>query len=1719
MKDIVGDYRERFRLQRKALRRYTALLLALAMITTLFVNWQLHSDGIAATAQYQCNQEEHTHTADCYTKVLVCGYEEGQPEDWNATFDDSASLDESIGVDAEDDGIALFSAEPEYIYVPHEHTDDCYQEVKTLTCLEEEHVHGDDCFDPEDGSLICEQFEHVHDDSCYTTDYELVCGLEDGELVEELNPAYTAVAAFEAPVAAKPVVVSPVIEAPIHYHTDDCYEEVLTCGLEEHHHTVNCLADPLADVEDESEWLAKTSTSLSGDWSADLLTVAQSQLGYTQSEKNFEVDADDGVTVRHYTRYGEWYGNPYGEWDVMFLSYCLNYAGIPQSAIPQRAGVLALRSDLRGAGYLMDPQSIPAAQQDAIALCDEGLLEEESFADADADDLGFADSASSFCSIQPGDIVFYNTMVTETVAVDDTPAVVEDDSPDADIALLSLDPVETEPQTEQRTVTYETVGIVSDVDEDAGTLSVISGNVDGNVAEVPLNASDVTALVSVASAQAVAGDGTDTLEPPYVAYFDEFPDGNGAGITRIDIVIDNSPVNSNMEITSGTTVSLTFHYSVDGSVLEEGEYVLNYKLPNGIAPPEELTRDITYNGHVIGTQVIRTDGTTTLTFNDDCGNYINLNDPFVCKFTLNWKSVTKEGESQTDIIIPGSPDTIITVKDPTGLKVKKEGKIDTTGKKLVHYTVTISSTGWKKPIDIKDTLSGTGVNGIYVKDTFTLKKIDANKNESTLSDTPTITDTGFSYTSLPALVKEETYVLTYDVAYDITSAQGDAQLDNRVQVDEDHRDDASVEFKERIKKSGTYDPDTGLITWTVTVQNPYGEDLDGWTVTDTHTNDATITGNITVTNKEKTSETFAPNTGDGFTYTFKSSSAVGSTSKQYQFVYTTNALTDGVTNTATLSKGDESYTAKDTEKPTAPKWNAKKSTNADDLTPTETEGIYSAAWKITSPVGTGKKDFTDTTSSGIEHYTYAADLLDMIKTNLKFYLSGSDETLGYDAFIAAGGAITLTCYSGNAAKGTTVPNTNQDTKVLSFKLSIDPSKYTGGSLKNMELCYNTLVDLSNVAEGSTVKIANKCGSDASYSYTKPRQSAALEKGVRKGTNDKITNSSPSWHKYEKTQTVDKYDPASEQQFSYQLMLDVSSWNSFKDHDTVTITDTLPDGLTYCKDSKSPLFGFRMTDNSGKTVGSISSKITTSVTQEGQTLTFTLSGLSSISDADAAQIRALVIRYTVKVNDSEWTTNPRLESKSYTNTASCDALNLNAEAFVTLNRNVKVLTKKGEQVGKTGNVHYTVVINPTARQLGDGGMVTVTDTLGVCTKNVSAELDYSSIQLYDYPKTNISEPLPTTQYNVSEMSLTGTAEKEPYKTYTFTVDVPDARAFVLEYTINTDASTDVKLKNTVSISGQKDTGSDTTDIGTIDGDSTVDQGRLLIHKVDKLNPGTALNGAVFKLERFDSEKGSWEVLNSTALTTKKVDGTDGVIVIPFGNRGDLSVPDKNLFRLTEETAPTGYKKSDEVFYFIWMNTQSDTTITPEAAYQAAVGDKTTDSNGNALPKQPDVTFYGNQKEYSLYVPNERTYLTIQKFWVDEDGRALNGNDVNAESITVNLYSYKKGSDKATASVKTITLEKAYKWVYTVTDGIDTDHIYYIEEADSGNLYEVSYNTTVGVTGGGLLTVTNKLTPAGGYELPSTGGAGTTLYTAVGGTMVLAALVCGFCQKRRRERRAD
>ena len=568
MRDIVKEYQKKFRRNHQRARRYTALLLALALTTSLFVNWQLHGVGIAKTAEYLCGELEHEHTAACYEKQLVCGYEEGEPEDWNATmtddgmsFDDTFDMDDdALGVDADDPGIAAHSAEPEYIFVPHEHTDDCYQEVQELTCREEEHEHTDDCFDPEDGSLICELFEHTHDDSCYTTTYELVCGLEEGELVEEVNPDYDPVALFEEPVAAKPVVVDPVTETPVHHHTDACYEEVLVCGLPEHHHTVNCLSDPLDDMQDEDEWLAQTGTTLSGNWADDLLAVAESQLGYEQSERNFQLDDADGETVRHYTRYGNDYGNDYGPWDVMFLSYCLKYADIPQSAIPQVSSVLSLHSQLRSALYNKETGSGYAMDFDGDLPSDAAM---------------------------PGDIVIYNGTVTKAVAAESQPLQVQDDSADADIALLSMDAAattDTAPHIEEYTVDASTVGIVSDVDKDFGTLTVISGDVDGKVAKVTLNASQVTTLVSVANAQQ-ADYGVAT--PDFKVEDDADAITTIKGLDALDYLTALEVQRKNgteYEDTNVTTISELLHSSltvtdIPAQEIQDNGYCVHVKLP------------------------------------------------------------------------------------------------------------------------------------------------------------------------------------------------------------------------------------------------------------------------------------------------------------------------------------------------------------------------------------------------------------------------------------------------------------------------------------------------------------------------------------------------------------------------------------------------------------------------------------------------------------------------------------------------------------------------------------------------------------------------------------------------------------------------------------------------------------------------------------------------------------------------------------------------------------------------------------------------------------------------------------------------------------------------------------------------------------------------------------------------------------------------------------
>ena len=302
-----------------------------------------HAEGCYTSVRGDLVCGEHVHTDACYTEtaVLACGLEESEEHQHDENcYETSREL--TCGVDsdhshtdacyeweqvlscdlptepAEDAQPVLVCTKPEIVL--HRHTPDCFDADGKLVCGQAqvlEHQHSDACFEtvaePVDtGTLTCTDTAHVHTARCYGT-WELVCGQEEHTHSEACKQEETVFCGKDA-----------------HTHGEACRDEngELVCGTEEHTHSLACYADPGADVETAELWEQTfAGVTLTGNWRQDTLAIAETQLSYTESTKNYVV-AEDGETVKGYTRYGAWCGEPYGDWNVMFLTFCLHYAGV-----------------------------------------------------------------------------------------------------------------------------------------------------------------------------------------------------------------------------------------------------------------------------------------------------------------------------------------------------------------------------------------------------------------------------------------------------------------------------------------------------------------------------------------------------------------------------------------------------------------------------------------------------------------------------------------------------------------------------------------------------------------------------------------------------------------------------------------------------------------------------------------------------------------------------------------------------------------------------------------------------------------------------------------------------------------------------------------------------------------------------------------------------------------------------------------------------------------------------------------------------------------------------------------------------------------------------------------------------------------------------------------------------------------------------------------------
>lgn len=147
-----------------------------------------------------------------------------------------------------------------------------------------------------------------------------------------------------------------------HQHSEACASN---CAKVPHIHDATCYSNIQEDIETHDDWeLMLADVVRSGTTAEDVVAVARSQLGYEESVLNFQVDAND--IRRGITRYGQWYGNPYGDWSAMFVAFCLHYAGVDQ--VPTNAGPQSMRLQWEQAGLYRPAESYTPHVGDVLFL-------------------------------------------------------------------------------------------------------------------------------------------------------------------------------------------------------------------------------------------------------------------------------------------------------------------------------------------------------------------------------------------------------------------------------------------------------------------------------------------------------------------------------------------------------------------------------------------------------------------------------------------------------------------------------------------------------------------------------------------------------------------------------------------------------------------------------------------------------------------------------------------------------------------------------------------------------------------------------------------------------------------------------------------------------------------------------------------------------------------------------------------------------------------------------------------------------------------------------------------------------------------------------------------------------------------------------------------------------------------------------------------------------
>lgn len=1129
------------------------------------------------------------------------------------------------------------------------------------------------------------------------------------------------------------------------------------------------------------------------------------------------------------------------------------------------------------------------------------------------------------------------------------------------------------------------------------TETTVTNQVDEQVVEEVKNNAPATAEVNsaaIAPETPVTVSNNDTTIQPKAEESTDF----GPYITSADVSkIQNGNWVSSKSFEDGDQVKVHINYNLPANIVTTKKDKISYQLPNGVKPLKEET-GLVYasNGKAVGTYRITTDGQITIDFNDDFATGEPFSGYIEFQGTVSSDGADDNGSVKFDG--DGGEITVKPSKEQYDLNMSKQASLNNDG--TVSYTVKASTkNGTEGTVNIEDKfVDWNSAKAEYNADSFKVIKKDKIGNSTPVNATPVINGESFTINDLPKLEAGESYEITYTATATPSNKDGSGSLTNSVKGTSGNTSketSTSITISNSmISKYGGYDQDTGKMNWRITI-NPDKKDISGYVFNDTIDNNLKLPTPITV--KGSDGSTF---TIDSLPYTFPEGS-----SETYTIEYQTDApSTDTtVTNTGTIGKDGKTYESSYGVGVKHRDWYLTKSSTGNTVS--EDGQFITNTWQaymklpdkkissvtysdvIKNGTSTGDKDFNG------EHYAILSELREEINSNIELK-DATGTSISKDDL-----EVSVKFYSDENKKNEV---TDDDAHVKAFEVTVkkkDGSEFVGQSLNISS--YHTIGDLKGVKEGIDYYFVNKGTvenkeSESKVTYNKPKK--FVKQGFGKidgGTYDKYSSSKVS------TDYISR-----DGKLYYRIIFTPDS------NEQISVTDTLPEGTKLFKkgeradytnssyksnpaDRGSPEAIYHFGDNAewycdgDANFTDIRKYFKYSYDETTNKITFTFEPGYNKTDGDNYSEKRqtpngpIAIYYAVDITSDEFWKDLKNENKEYTNTLEYEGKS--QEQHTEVERETQNVTKTAKQIENSTKVEYSVVINPAATNLNPkSDKITLTDKLEYYDNNISPYLVLSSLKLYEYDANKDDHKgklIDASRYQVQIDDAT----------HKLTVTLPDELACVLGYQYDFDIGQAAypTIKNTVSLEGEFSSSVDTR-IDTNDSSAGVVRGKMTIYKVDSKDYSKKLPNAKFKLYKFDSTNKQWGVIKNGS-SEEFVTNDKGEIVFS-GSSEDKFLVANTLYKLEEIEAPSGYDKDKNPHYFVIYQADQKKTKqdAKEALYQQSIPD---------VNLENDVSYIPNNKEVSLYVPNDSNSISVKKVWVDQENK---GATPGASNVKLQLY---------------------------------------------------------------------------------------------------------------------